>query len=417
MRIRRDYYLNRLIGSRHNGLIKIITGIRRSGKSFLLFELFDEYLRQNGIDDEHIIKVALDDRRYASLRDPDAMIAYVDGKIVDSQRYYILLDEVQMMREFVDVLNSLLHIKNADVYVTGSNSKFLSSDVATEFRGRGDELHLFPLSFAEYYGAVGGDKAARWREYYTFGGLPQLLVYDDESKKADYLRNLYRSVYLKDIIERHHIKKSSEFEELLQVISSSVGAPCNPNKLSNTFRSVKGINIDNKTVSRYLEYMEGAFFIERSRRYDVKGKRYINSLSKYYFQDIGMRNALLGFRQLEESHIMENIIYNELRLRGYAVDVGTTEIRTANKRNETVRKQLEVDFVANKGYNRYYIQSALTLSSREKKEQETAPFRQIADSFRKIFVVRDDIMPYFDDNGYLIIGLFDFLLSTGMRWE
>ena len=411
MRIKRDYYLNQLIEGRHNRLIKIITGIRRSGKSFLLFELYDEYLRMDGVEANHIIKVALDDRKFAELRNPDKMIAYVDSKIKDEQMYYILLDEVQMMDEFVDVLNSFLHISNVDVYVTGSNSKFLSKDVVTEFRGRGDEIHLYPLSFSEYYKALGGDRQDRWREYYTFGGIPQHLVYNDKKKKQNFLSSLYQSVYIRDIMERHRIKNVEEFQELMQVIASSIGAPCNPNKLSNTFKSVKGVSIDNKTISKYLEYMEDAFFIEKAKRYDIKGKKYINSLSKYYFQDIGLRNALLDFRQLEETHIMENVIYNELRSRGFRVDVGIVEVRTTKKDNGTFRKQLEVDFVVNSGYERYYIQSALSMPNDEKKRQETASFNQISDSFKKLIIVKDDIMPYKDNNGYSIIGLFDFLLN------
>ena len=372
MRIKRDHYLDLLIAGRHNGLIKIITGIRRSGKTVLLFDLFDEYLKQNGVPENHIIKVALDDRRYSDLRNPDKMLNYIDTKIMEEGWHYILLDEVQMMDEFVDVLNSFLHMRNIDVYVTGSNSKFLSRDIATEFRGRGDEIHLYPLSFSEYYNALGGDRHIRWREYYTFGGIPQHLVHDDAKKKEDFLRSLFQSVYLRDILERHRIKNKDEFEELMEVVASSIGSPCNPNKLSNTFKSVKGVGIDYKTIARYLDYMEEAFFIERARRYDVKGKRYINSLSKYYFQDIGLRNALTDFRQLEENHIMENVIYNKLRSRGYRVDVGIVEARTTNKRNESIRKRLEVDFVANRGYDRYYIQSVLSLPDREKKEQEIA---------------------------------------------
>jgi len=412
MKISRDFYLKQLVESRYNELIKIVTGIRRCGKSFLLFELFYEYLIREGIPKDHIITVALDDRHYAGLRNPDAMLEHVDNLIKDDGMYYILLDEVQMMNEFVDVLNSFLHMQNTDVYVTGSNSRFLSKDIATEFRGRGDEIHLYPLSFAEYYEAVGGDRNQRWREYYTYGGIPQLLTHNSPKKKEDFLKQLFQSVYLKDIFERHNIVNKSEFEELLAIIASSIGSPINPNKLSNTFKSEKGTKIDNKTISKYLEYIEDAFFVERSRRYDVKGKRYINTPSKYYFQDIGLRNAITDFRQLEETHIMENIIYNELRSRGYRVDVGIVDVRTTNSQKKTVRKQLEVDFVVNHGDERYYIQSALSLPNKEKIEQETASFHQIADSFNKIIIVKDDIMPYKDDNGYLHIGLFDFLLNN-----
>lgn len=403
---KRDFYLNQLVAGKRNRLIKIVTGIRRSGKSFLLFELFKAHLLESGVDEAHIIEIAFDDRLMASLRNPDKALEYIYGNMTDGEMYYILLDEVQLMDDFVDVLNSLLHRRNADVYVTGSNSRFLSKDVATEFRGRGDEIHLYPLSFAEFYSAVGGDRQSCWKEYYTFGGLPQLLSLEGKKKKEDFLVLLQQSVYLKDIIERHGIRNKGEFEELLRVIASAIGSPCNPTKLSNTFKSVKGIAIDKKTVARYLSYMEDAFMVERAIRYDIKGKKYINTLSKYYFQDIGLRNALLDFRQTEETHIMENVIYNELKSRGYRVDVGMVEVRSEN-----VRKQLEVDFVVNCGDMRYYIQSALTLSDSAKKEQETASFRGIKDTFKRIIIVRDDIAPYHDENGFLIIGLLDFLLN------
>lgn len=411
IKIRRDFYLKQLIAGRQNGLIKIVTGIRRSGKSFLLFELFTEYLANNGVDSNHIIGIALDDLLNEEYREPHRLLAYIRQQIKDNETYYVLLDEIQMTDNFVGVLNSLLHVRNADVYVTGSNSRFLSKDIATEFRGRSDEIHLYPLSFAEYYNAFGGDKQMRWKEYYTYGGIPQLLAHDDPKKKEDFLRSLFQSVYLKDIIERHKVKNKVEFEELAQVLASSIGSPCNPNKLSNTFKSAKGTSIDYKTIARYMEYMEDAFLVERAKRYDVKGKKYINTLSKYYFQDIGLRNAVIDFRQLEETHIMENVVYNELRSRSYRVDVGLVEVRTTNKQKETVRKQLEVDFVANRGSERCYIQCTLSLPTREKKAQETASLSHIKDSFRKIIVVKDDIMPYNDENGYKIIGLFDFLLN------
>jgi predicted AAA+ superfamily ATPase len=394
-----------------------VTGIRRSGKSFLLFELFREYLSRQGIANDHIIEVALDDRRNIELRDPDKMLQYIDSLMTDKEMYYILLDEVQMMDDFVGVLNSLLHVRNADVYVTGSNSRFLSKDVATEFRGRGDEIHLYPLSFAEYYSAIGGEKQARWKEYYTFGGLPQLLTLEGSKKKEDFLLSLQESVYIKDILERHRIKNKSEFEELLRVIASAIGSPCNPYKLSRTFKSVKGISIDNKTISNYLSYMEDAFFVEKAFRFDIKGKKYINTLSKYYFQDMGLRNALLGFRQLEENHIMENVIYNELRNRGFRVDVGMVAVRTTDTLNQTIRKQLEVDFVANRGNKRYYIQSAFAMPDEEKKNQEFAPLRNIDDSFKKIIIAKDDIMPYLNENGFMIMGLFDFLLDSNSLEE
>ena len=409
MIIKRDYYLQQLISSKSNNLIKIVTGIRRSGKSFLLFNLFHNHLIETGISEDHIIEIALDDRLNKKLRDPDVILQHIHERIVDDKLYYIILDEVQMIDEFTDVLNSLLHIRNADVYVTGSNSKFLSKDVVTEFRGRGDEIHLFPLSFAELYNALGGDKLELWKSYYTYGGLPGILELDGEKKKAAYLRSLHETVYLKDIIERNNLKNSEEFMELMRVMASCIGSPCNPSKLEKTFKSVKNETLDRKTISKYLSYMEDAFLIEKSMRYDIKGRKYIGTLSKYYFQDIGLRNALLNFRQVEENHIMENVIYNELRLRGFCVDVGMVEARTAKE-----RKQLEVDFVANMADRRYYIQSAFAMPDDDKREQECASLKKIDDSFKKIIIMRDDIKPYHDNNGFYIVGLMDFLLKPDL---
>lgn len=409
MIIKRDYYLQQLISSKSNNLIKIVTGIRRSGKSFLLFNLFHNHLIETGVSEDHIIEIALDDRLNKNLRDPDVILQHIHERIVDDKLYYIILDEVQMIDEFTDVLNSLLHIRNADVYVTGSNSKFLSKDVVTEFRGRGDEIHLFPLSFAELYNALGGDKLELWKSYYTYGGLPGILELDGEKKKAAYLRSLHETVYLKDITERNNLKNSEEFMELMRVMASCIGSPCNPSKLEKTFKSVKNETLDRKTISKYLSYMEDAFLIEKSMRYDIKGRKYIGTLSKYYFQDIGLRNALLNFRQVEENHIMENVIYNELRLRGFCVDVGMVETRTA-----TERKQLEVDFVANMADRRYYIQSAFAMPDDDKREQESASLKRIDDSFKKIIIMRDDIKPYHDNNGFYIVGLMDFLLKPDL---
>lgn len=409
MIIKRDYYLQQLISSKSNNLIKIVTGIRRSGKSFLLFNLFHNHLIETGISEDHIIEIALDDRLNKNLRDPDVILQHIHERIVDDKLYYIILDEVQMIDEFTDVLNSLLHIRNADVYVTGSNSKFLSKDVVTEFRGRGDEIHLFPLSLAELYNSIGGDKFELWKSYYTYGGLPGILELDSEKKKATYLRSLHETVYLKDIIERNNLKNSEEFMELMRVMASCIGSPCNPSKLENTFKSVKNETLDRKTISKYLSYMEDAFLIEKSMRYDIKGRKYIGTLSKYYFQDIGLRNALLNFRQVEENHIMENVIYNELRLRGFCVDVGMVEARTAKE-----RKQLEVDFVANMADRRYYIQSAFAMPDDDKREQECASLKRIDDSFKKIIIMRDDIKPYHDNNGFYIVGLMDFLLKPDL---
>lgn len=417
MIIERNSYLRQLISGRNNGLIKIITGIRRCGKSFLLSTLFKAYLEKEGVSSDHIIHIALDDRRNVDLRNPDKFLNYIDSKVKDNELHYLLVDEVQMMSDFVDVLNSLLHMSNVDTYVTGSNSRFLSKDVVTEFRGRGDEIHMYPLSFSEFCSAYNGDKESAWREYYTYGGLPQILSVETPKKKMVYLHNLLDTVYLKDILERHRIKHTEEFRELTDVIASSIGSPTNPIKLSDTFKSLKKLNITNKTVSSYLKFLEDAFLIEKTMRYNIKGKKYINTLSKYYFTDLGIRNAVLDFRQIEETHIMENVIFNELLIRGFSVDVGMVEIRERNKAGKNIRKQLEVDFVANSGNERFYIQSALDMPTPEKKAQETASFRNIDDSFRKIIIVRNDIMPYIDDNGYMIIGLFDFLLHPEKMYQ
>lgn len=409
MIIQRDNYLNELIGWKHTDLIKVVTGIRRCGKSFLLFTLFHQHLLDTGTDEGHIIEIALDDISYEELRDPFKMMAYVKAHIQDKGQYYLIIDEVQLLDRFVEVLNSFMHMPHVDVYVTGSNSHFLSKDVATEFRGRGIEIHIYPLSFAELYAAEGGDKYALWKRYCTYGGLPYLSMLNDNAKRAEYLTSLNQTLYLRDIVERNRISNIQEFTELMNVMASGIGSPCNPNKIANTFKSNSKSNLDNKTIANYLSYMEEAFIIEKSVRYDIKGRKYIGTLSKYYFQDIGLRNALLHFRQVEETHIMENIIYNELRSRGYSVDVGMVEVRTA-----TDRKQLEVDFVANKGDKRYYIQSAFALPDEEKREQELASLKRINDSFKKVLIMRDDIPPYHDDNGVLIMGLMDFLLRTNV---
>lgn len=410
MNISRNSYLKQLAAGQGNGLIKIVTGIRRCGKSYLLFKLFHDYLISKGVKEDHIVKVALDDLMNEELREPHALLKHIRERIRDEGMYYVLLDEIQLVPNFHEVLNSLLHVQNADVYVTGSNSKFLSKDVVTEFRGRGDEIHLFPLSFSEFIQGYQGDKWNGWREYYTFGGLPLILSLETEQKKSEYLKNLYESVYLVDILERNKVRNKAEFDELTRIIASSIGSPCNPTKLSNTFKSVKNVTVSSASIARYLSYMEYAFLIEKSVRYNIKGKKYINTLSKYYFSDLGIRNALLGFRQQEESHIMENIIYNELRTRGYHVDVGMVEERTTDRNNKTIRKQYEVDFVANQGNRRYYIQSAFAMPDEAKIRQETASLTRIDDSFKKIIVVKDDIMPKRDENGIVTIGIMDFLL-------
>ena len=412
MQIKRDFYLQQLVDGKQNGLIKIVTGIRRCGKSFLLFQLFRQYLLDVGVDSDHIIQIALDDIENANLREPLPLYKCIKAKMTDEELYYILLDEVQLVPRFEEVLNSLLRIDNADVYVTGSNSKFLSSDIITEFRGRGDEIHLYPLSLSEYCEGTGLSPAEAWKDYYTYGGLPHTLSLGTEKKKIDYLNNLFESVYLIDILERHRIKNKAEFEELVKIIASGIGAPTNPTKLENTFKSVKKVNIDSVKISRYLGYMQDAFLIEKAERYDVKGKKYIGSLAKYYFTDIGLRNAILGLRQQEETHIMENIIYNELRRRGCKVDVGMVEQRFVDNDGKWQRKQLEVDFVVNEGNQRYYIQSALALPDEEKRKQEMESLLRINDSFKKIIIVKDDIKPWRDENGILTMGLLDFLMNA-----
>lgn len=410
MIVRRDKYLDELIGWKHTDLIKIVTGIRRCGKSFLLFTLFHQHLLETGTDEDHIIEIALDDISNEELREPFKMLAYVKECVKDKGQYYLIIDEVQLLDRFVDVLNSFMHMSNVDVYVTGSNSRFLSKDVATEFRGRGMEIHIYPLSFAELYAAVGGDKNELWKRYYTYGGLPYLAVLNDNAQRSEYLMRLNQTLYLRDIIERNKIANEEAFIDLMNVMASGIGAPCNPNKIANAFKTVRKETLAPHTIANYLSYMEDAFIIEKSIRYDIKGRKYIGTLAKYYFQDVGLRNALLNFRQVEETHIMENIIYNELRSRGYSVDVGMIEARTA-----TERRQLEVDFVANKGDKRYYIQSAFALPNEEKREQELASLKRINDSFKKVIIMRDDISPYHDENGVLIMGLMDFLLGTNVE--
>ena len=411
MEIKRDRYLKQLIDSRQNGFIKVVTGIRRCGKSYLLNVLFYHYLLDNGVADDHIIRIDLEDRLNKELRDPDAMLYYVHDRIKDKELHYIIIDEVQLMDEFVDVLNSFRHIDNADTYVTGSNSHFLSSDIPTEFRGRGEVIHVNPLSFSEFYSAVSGDKQDAWREYYTYGGLPLIQSFDTEQKKINYLKNLFETVYLADIIERYNVQNENEMRELVLIMASSIGASCNPTKLANTFKSVKNVTITNKTISNYLTYLSESFLLNKAIRYDIKGKKYINTLSKYYFSDIGLRNAILDMRQQEETHIMENIIYNELIVRGYGVDVGAVEIKKQDKDGKWIRIQLEVDFIARFGSRKYYIQSALSIPDGEKEIQESRSLTSINDSFKKVIIVKDHIMPRRNEEGILTIGLFDFLLK------
>lgn len=414
MVIRRDKYLNQLIDSKHNGLIKIITGLRRCGKSYLLFTLFAEHLKKAGVNDSHIIKVDLEDRRNKDLRNPDNLLAFIDSKIEDKEKYYVLLDEVQLVLEFEDVLNSYLKIDNVDVYVTGSNSKFLSSDIITEFRGRGTQIHIYPLSFAEFMSVDTRHPIDAWRDYYTYGGLPHILSLVGDETKENYLKELYSKVYLTDIKERNSVRSDAELNELLQIIASFIGSPVNPSKLERTFKSVKNVSLSYKTIDAYLSYFSDAFLTEKAIRYDIKGKKYINTLAKHYFSDMGVRNAILGFRQIEENHIMENVIYNELRMRGYSVDVGMVETRPVGEDGKRVRKQYEVDFVVNRGSQRYYIQSAFMMPTDAKERQESASLLNIDDSFRKIIIVKDYIKPKRNEDGIITIGLIDFLLNPDL---
>lgn len=410
MEIKRDIYLQRLIRKEKNGLIKIVTGVRRCGKSYLLFNLFHDYLTGKGVDGDHIIEVALDDRSNKELRDPDNMLSYVKSGITDNRTYYIILDEIQLLGEFEDVLNSLLHIRNADIYVTGSNSRFLSSDMITEFRGRGDEIRMYPLSFAEYCSAYEGSADEAWDDYCVYGGLPLILSRDSAEEKAGYLTSLFQKVYLSDIIDRHNVRNRDELDELVDVLASAVGSLTNPVKLANTFKTIKKKTISDKTLKNYLDYLIDAFLVSKAVRYDIRGRKYIGSPAKYYFEDVGLRNARLNFRQTEENHIMENIIYNELRIRGFRVDVGVVEtsVKTDDK---TSKKQLEVDFIATKGNEKYYIQSAFAMPTPEKREQEARPLNAIGDSFKKIIVVRENIKPRRDDMGIITVGIRNFLLD------
>lgn len=407
MEIKRDYYLKKLISKQNNGLIKIVTGIRRCGKSYLLDPMFKNYLLTNGIKEDHIIKMDLDIRENVKYLNPDILDNYIKEKIIDNDKYYIILDEIQKVKDFESVLNGFLKIKNVDVYVTGSNSKFLSSDIVTEFRGRGDEIKVYPLSFKEFCQVNNEDKHSAWKEYITYGGLPLVLLQKEKEEKINYLTFQTNNVYLNDVIERNNITNDKELYELLQMISSSVGSLTNPNKLYNTFISKgSGNAITDKTIYSYLNYLEDAFIIQKSFRYDIKGKKYIDTPYKYYFTDMGIRNSVLGFRQIEENHIMENIIYNELKIRGFNVDVGVVETRDKDD-----KKKLEIDFVVNKGYDKYYIQSALNIDSDEKKMQELRPLLNVNDFFKKIIVVNSDIPKYKNEDGILIIGIYDFLLN------
>ena len=405
----RDIYINQLTQKRQNGMIKIITGLRRCGKSYLLFKLFYEKLISQGISESHIIKIPLDDLEYAELRDKISLYKFIKSKITDKDLYYCLLDEIQLVEGFEEVLNSLLHIPNIDVYVTGSNSRFLVKDVITEFRGRGDEIRMYPLSFKEFYESRKDDFVSAWTDYYTYGGLPLVAGMKTHKEKSDYLSSLFSKVYLTDVIDRYNIRNKKEFEDLLDVTASSIGAFTNPVKIQNTFRTKEKSSITNKTITSYLNYLEDAFLIQTVERFDIKGRKYIGANKKYYFTDSGLRNARLNFRQIEEPHIMENIIYNELKMRGYNVDVGIVEYNTKDKEGKTKKIQLECDFVANLGNEKIYIQSALDISSEKKKTQEENSLLRINDSFKKIIIQKEKVIPHYDDNGIYIICLEDFL--------
>lgn len=406
----RPLYLNKLIRKQNNGMIKVITGIRRCGKTYLLFNLFYNYLINNGVRENHIIRIQLDNLENKHLLDSKKLYDYLKSSIKDNDKYYILLDEVQMVKNFESALNSCLHINNIDAYVTGSNAKFLSKDVITEFRGRGDQVHLYPLSFSEFMTQYNGDKRDGWQEYITYGGLPKLVTTKNVSDKAHYLTNIFIETYIKDIIERNNIRNESELDDLINVLASSIGSLTNPKKLSDTFKSVKNTTIHPSTIKNYLDYLEDAFLVSKAQRYDVKGKKYIGTPLKYYFSDVGLRNALLNFRQLEETHLMENVIYNELLYRGYSVDVGIVEQREPDSNKHMLSKKLEIDFVCNLMSRRLYIQCALTLPNEDKIKQETKSLLKINDTFKKIIIVKDSVTHYNDD-GILILNLFDFLLN------
>lgn len=404
--IARDKYLKKLINSKENGLIKILTGIRRCGKSYMLNPIYKNYLLQNGIEEDHIININLDDIDYSKYLDPHELSQYVKSQIKDDKMHYVMIDEIQKVNDFESVLNGFLYIKNLDVYVTGSNSRFLSSDIITEFRGRGTEIRILPLTFSEFKNASSLDKRKAWEEYITYGGMPVTLLLKTPEEKSKYLSELFELTYKKDIIERNSITKDDVLDSIINMLSSSVGSLTNPQKLYNAFISNGIKDVSKNTIISYIDYLLDAFLIEKAERYDVKGKKYISTPSKYYFADIGLRNARLNYRQLEENHLMENIIYNELLYRGYNVDVGVVEIIEDNQ-----RKQLEVDFVCNQGYKRYYIQSALNIDTREKNAQESRPLNNIGDNFKKIIIVKDDILHWYNDDGILIIGIQEFLTN------
>ena len=411
MEIKRDRYLNLLISKKHNGLIKVITGMRRCGKSYLLFNLFKDYLLSEGIEESHIIEIAFDAYENKQFRDPDVLYPYLKEQIKDDGMYYVLLDEVQLLGEFEAILNSLTRMKNVDVYVTGSNARFLSKDVITEFRGRGDEVHMYPLSFAEFMSVYPGTKQDGWNEYVLYGGLPLVLSFTTPDQKIAFLKSLFEETYISDIVGRHNIRNKAELEELLNILSSAIGSLTNPEKLSATFRSVKNKKISSATIRKYIDYLCDSFLIDSAVRYDVKGKKYIDTPVKYYFTDMGLRNARLNFRQLEETHSMENVIFNELKIRGFNVDVGVIIQYDTNEKGNSIRKQLEIDFVCNKGSKRYYIQSAYAIVDQAKMEQEQRSLMLTGDFFKRIIITKDTPAPHYNENGVLIMSVYDFLLD------
>ena len=408
--IKRDLYLKRLIDRMDNGSVKVITGIRRCGKSVLLFDIFAEHLKSVGIDDAHILKYALDDIKMRKFRDPEKLYDDITAKLVDQGRYYLLLDEIQFVDDFSELMNSLIRLKNVDTYVTGSNSRFLSSDILTEFRGRGDEVRVYPLSFSEFYSAKGGDKYEAWDEYHLYGGMPALFERVSDEQRSEYLRSLMSKVYLSDIVERNHVQYPDEMDSIVDFLCSAIGSLTNPKKISDTLKSIKGKSISDVTAKNYLGYLTDAFLFDSAKRYDVKGKKYFETPLKYYMADVGLRNARLNFRQMEENHIMENVIFNELKVRGYSVDVGVVESKETIDGKRKL-KQLEIDFVANKGSKKYYIQSAYEMPTEEKLKQEKRSLLKLRDSFKKIVVVKDNIRPQIDENGIVTMGLINFLLD------
>lgn len=411
MEIKRNRYLNTLISKKHNGLIKVITGMRRCGKSYLLFTLFKEHLLSDGIDEDHIIEIAFDAFENKKYRNPDVLYPYLKEQIKDDAMYYVLLDEVQLLGEFESILNSLIRMKNVDVYVTGSNARFLSKDVITEFRGRGDEVHMYPLSFAEFMSVYPGTKQDGWNEYMLYGGIPLVLEFTTPDQKIAFLKSLFEETYISDIVGRHNIRNKAELEELLNILSSAIGSLTNPQKLSATFQTVKKKKISNSTIKRYIDYLCDSFLIDSAIRYDVKGKKYIDTPVKYYFTDMGLRNARLNFRQIEETHSMENIIFNELKMRGFNVDVGVIMQYETNEKGTNIRKQLEIDFVCNQGSKRYYIQSAYAIPDQAKMEQEQRSLMLTGDFFKRIIITKDTPASYYNESGVLIMNVYDFLLN------